>query len=318
MMALFTSQVYSGSGEPGNKIPLSGTGKMATFLFMAKTGICLLLCLLLCGCYGDPSAANGGTDPTVYAATVSEYKPAPGQHLTLLGDPTAALGAPDGQVVSLGGFGGSITLRLPAPVIDRPGAPDFVVWGNAFYSGGDPRIRWAEPGLIEVSPDGSTWYLIGGGLFSTGNRPADNIRTVFFTNTNSTYWPLWATATNVLTFSNFCLNGVVLPRLRPGDSAFTNDTSEPQEDLYGYADCTPAGNPPAAGWVPDDPYAFGNSGTGGDAIMLEWAVDPAGEPVYESIRHLEFRYVRITTAIHASRGTLGEFSTEIDALGICP
>ncbi len=52
--------------------------------------------------------------------------------------------------------------------------------------------------------------------------------------------------------------------------------------------------------------------------MLEWAVNTAGEPVYEAIRYLEFRYVRITTALHVSRGTLGEFSTEIDALGICP
>ena len=276
----------------------------------------LLLSLLISGCYGDPSAVTGGGDTDRYATQVMEYKPAPGQFVNNYGDSGDALGAPDGSVVTLGGFGGSITLRLSTPVTDIPGEADFVIWGNAFYIGGETRSRWAEPGLIEVSPDNATWYLIGGSLFHSGNPPSANLRTAAYSNTNSSSWPAWLAGSGTWSTANFCLNSAFTNRIDPADNNYTNAASDTMETLYGYADCTPKGTI-NSGWSADDPCSFGIETSGGDPVMLEWAVDSSGIPIYSSISNLSFRYIRITTAVLLDGGLLGEFSTEIDAIGIC-
>ena len=72
-----------------------------------------------------------------FAAEVMAYRPAPGNLSNAMATRPGS-GDPDGQVVSLGGLGGSITLRLADPIKNRPG-PDFVVWGNALYRGEDVR-----------------------------------------------------------------------------------------------------------------------------------------------------------------------------------
>lgn len=280
--------------------------------------IAAILVLVLAGCFGDPGSISGTGEASLFAGQTILYRPAPGQGAAVLDDPTAATGAPDGRTVTLGGFGGSITLRMNTPIIDRPGEPDFVIWGNAFYIGGDPRIRWAEPGLVEVSTDAVTWHLIGGSVFNISNPPTSNALTVTWTNNSGTNWPAWAEGMGTLTLSNTTLGPVFLDRLRASDSAHTNSPAEAGETLYGFADVTPKGNAPTGAWLPDNPFVFGVQGSGGDAVSLEWAVDRDGNPLYEAIRHLEFRYVRITTAVHVDLGVLGECSTEIDAVGVCP
>ena len=66
--------------------------------------------------------------------------------------------------------------------------------------------------------------------------------------------------------------------------------------------------------TPDDPVTPGiDEGTpGGDAFDIAWAIEPtSGAAAGLS----GFTYIRITTAMDASHGgTLGEFSTEIDAV----
>jgi len=57
--------------------------------------------------------------------------------------------------VSLGN-GGSVTLELGARIVDEPG-PDFIVFENAFFAGGDPSQPFAELATVEVSEDGETW-----------------------------------------------------------------------------------------------------------------------------------------------------------------
>ena len=68
------------------------------------------------------------TDPSPYATRVFEYKPAPGQFINKapFGIPENAdnvLGEPDGSVISLGGFGGFITVGFDQPVRKRPAKP---------------------------------------------------------------------------------------------------------------------------------------------------------------------------------------------------
>lgn len=289
------------------------------------TGIMVGL-VSVAACHGDPSAISGGGTSSQtslsnphFAAGVHAYRPAPGQFLESYGDPVAALGIPDGRVVTLGGFGGSLTLRLVTPMTDRPAAADLVLWGNAQYVGGDPRSRWAEPGLVEVSPNGSDWYLIGGSFLTNGTAPRDMLTNVVYSRTNDNTWPDWAAASNSIAFSNVCLNGWFVQRLDDA-YAYTNSDAANTETLYGYADCTPTGSGDWAGdaWQPDQPLEFGTQSGGGDAVMLEWAVDYEGNSLYDTIRHLTFYYVRITTAVYYSAGVLGEISTEIDAIGVPP
>ena len=89
---------------------------------------------------------------TPFASRVIDYSPAPGQWVNdaQFNDPTVALGAPfpgglpepdEAILVSLGGFGGSITLAFDHRVEDDPLNPlgmDAIVFGNAVWVGGDP------------------------------------------------------------------------------------------------------------------------------------------------------------------------------------
>lgn len=81
------------------------------------------------------------------------------------GLPGMVLGPPIGfgmiqgstDVVSLG-EGGSIVVSVePNEIVDGPG-PDFTVFENAFFAGGNPNKPYADPGEVSVSEDGVTWY----------------------------------------------------------------------------------------------------------------------------------------------------------------
>lgn len=78
--------------------------------------------------------------------------------------PGIVLGPPRGagelqgslDVVSLGN-GGVITLGFGEVLITDGAGPDFIVFENAFYAGGDPDAVFAELGTVSVSADGQTW-----------------------------------------------------------------------------------------------------------------------------------------------------------------
>ena len=130
-----------------------------------------------------------------FADRVVDYSPAPGQFINnpQFNDPSRALGPPVGggtdaadntKLVSLGGFGGSITLAFDPPVLDDPRNPmglDAIVFGNASWVGGDPRTRFAEAGVIEISRDANgngladdAWFVIPGSSIPSapGGAPA--------------------------------------------------------------------------------------------------------------------------------------------------
>ncbi len=69
-----------------------------------------------------------------------------------LGDSTAALGAPDGNVVSLGDSGIAV-LQFARPITNGPSA-DFAVFENGFVNSANPEEAFLELAFVEVSSDG--------------------------------------------------------------------------------------------------------------------------------------------------------------------
>ena len=128
-------------------------------------------------------AAGAAVADSPFATTVVDFSPAPGQFVNVppYDDANSALGAPVGggtanpdnsKLVSLGGFGGSITLKFDHTVMDdgaNPHCMDAIVFGNSHWVGGNANRHWAECGTIEISRDSNSnglpddaWYLIPG------------------------------------------------------------------------------------------------------------------------------------------------------------
>jgi len=286
-----------------------------------------------------------------FATTVLVYDPAPGQFVNVeaFNDPTRALGAPVGggtitqgntSVVSLGGFGGTITLGFDHTVRDDPRNPmglDAIVFGNAHWVGGDPNRRWAEAAAIEISRDlngnglpDDPWYLIPGSHLM-GTPPPTHTQT-WDDNVGDAAWPpsnpVWIPPGHSGTWTS---SGYRLPASVFDVTVLENPNGPGAtvEGVYGYGDCSPTlilgdtdgdnvaddtSLAPADFYtVPDDPLTVGvtpGSG-GGDAFDIGWAVDPAtGEPAGLD----GFDYIRLTTGANYVAGIFGELSAEIDAV----
>lgn len=291
-------------------------------------------------------------DGSPFAVEWLDYSPAPGQRVNdaAFNDPNKALGPPTGggtvfpnqsSVVTLGGFGGSITLAFDHVVEDDPLNPfgmDAIVFGNSWLNGSFPERHWAECGTIEIALDADgngivdgdeRWCLIPGSHISDpiGQQYAQTWDDDTF---DSTYPPsldtwlppdrpgVWQTSGWLLPDDPFAAVEVINP-----------NQSDGVEGIYGYADYAPTlklgdldaddvvddtGITPELFYtVPDDPLTVGFSegSGGGDAFDIAWAVDPAtGAPAQLP----GFNLMRITTAVNAIVGPFGEKSPEIDAV----
>ena len=249
-----------------------------------------------------------------FAVKVVAYTPAAGQFVSdpAFNDPTRALGPPSGggtlnpdntSQVTLGGFGGSITLAFDHTVLDDPNNPlglDAIVFGNAFYPSGDPTQRWAEAGLIEISFDANfngladdPWYTIpGSSLFAPVALPlgSEFDGPILFNSGGP-----GATAESHFGYAD--LGPTLILGDTDGDNIVDDQNAKP-ELFY---------------TVPDDPSAVGVSpgSGGGDAFDIASAIEPiTGQPA----GLIGFDFIRITTAADSINGAFGEVSTEIDAV----
>lgn len=297
--------------------------------------------LLVCG------VAAGQTP---FASRVIDYSPAPGQWVNdaLFNVATAALGGPfpgglpeseDAIIVTLGGFGGSITLGFDHRVQDDPLNPfgmDAIVFGNAFWSGGDPNFHWAECATIEISLDENdngladdVWYLIPGSHIP---NPGEQWRMATWDDdvADVTYPPDLASWIPSGNFGTWTTQAYELPVELFGAPVVVNPSGDSGvEGIFGYAEYSPTlllGDTDANGsvddpaiapeefyTVPDDPLTVGISpgAGGGDAFDIVWAIDPdtmlpANLPGFD--------FIRLTTAIDIIAGGFGEKSAEIDAV----
>ncbi len=254
----------------------------------------------------------GADDPWADAVVAFDQGPypVPGPY----SDPGKALGIPSGagayapdnrSVVCLGGQGGRLTLRFNTPVTDDPANPgglDCIVFGNAFWVGGNPQTRLQEPALIEISEDvngngqaDDPWYLIPGSRgFSYVPFPAITEPTGGVNSATEPYW----------------LAGYIT---NPNTLADADPANDGDQFNWGYADMSPTIEPWRDNYVrPNDPTRVGHTqgAGGGDAFDIAWAVDDEGNPGGLN----RFHFIRLTSFISRNMGAVGYASPEIDAV----
>lgn len=280
----------------------------------------------------EESAPNA---PSAFANKVLEYMPAPSQFMNTattayqenytaedvrkyaeekLKDPYLCL-------ISLGAYGGYITVGFDHTVPNVPGKRDLKIYGNASYDafgtltgalGGS-----SEPGIVWVSKDTNgngmaddEWYELAGSEYNspatikdysiTYYRPSSPKNDVKWTDnkgnegyvfrndsyTRNSYYPAWIEADEI-TFH--------------GSRLKDNAVNEPREGMpehwvgycydFGYADNHPNNKEQSK-------------------FDIDWAVDKNGMPV--ALDGIDF--VRIYTAVNQHCGWMGEISTEIQAI----
>lgn len=307
-------------------------------------------------------ALPASASPSPFATRVINYAPAIGQNAQnpVFNNPQRALGAPLGggltspdntKLVTLGSFGGSITLGFDAPILNLPSSPanplgaDLLIFGNAFYVFGNPALRWMEPGVVEVSVDSNRNNLADDAWYTVRGSRWIELETLEPSGPPGVKWteqlidpalvpPSWLPPNRSST----------TPWLERGWQLFGDGftgpagspiVSDPADGTFtwGYADCSPTlvlGDLDGDGAVdaptidparfysaPPSTVAPGGSITpfsgGGDPICLENAFDDQGSPVnLTSIDFVRIRSAVISTSTLAS--PFGENSVEVGGL----
>ncbi|MBR1808809.1 MAG: hypothetical protein IJ776_05440 [Paludibacteraceae bacterium] len=273
-----------------------------------------VFCLfLLCISAAFFSCAPTASDPEINVKTdsviVYDYRPVMGQFVNVLpqyeeGDDQRAMNLKaqqslrQGSVITLGGFGGYVTLGLGKQIDNTPDQRDFRVLGNAFASATNSSVGNSEPGVVWVSRDDNgngipddTWYELAGseyykeetqhGYTKTWHRSDTTMRNSFH---RQPYFPMW------IADSVMCVTGTLLA----SHKVIEEGTIAQQILDYGYADNHP------------------NIDTIGTAFDLDWAVDSDGSPHPLDKCH----FVRIVTAVDEVYPMIGELSTEVAGLEI--
>ena len=271
-----------------------------------------------------------------FVSKVLDYLPAPGQHTNsdFVGTPTAAnsLVGTNKGMVSLGAFGGSVTVYFSQGIQNDPANPygvDFTIYGN-------PTMTWSEPGIIQVMKDENhngipdeTWYEIAGSehFWNTTTAPYEvTYQNSGLAKASDIHWTDNQGGSGIIPENSFHQQPYypkvdLFPNI-PTDKYTLKgtrisgiiDLSNPGEVIsyhkaFGYADNTPVLS--LTEKLPDNPYTPVVEGSGGDAIDIGWAVDQDKKPVKLD----EIHFIRIYTGMNALAGWLGEISTEIT--GMC-
>jgi hypothetical protein len=125
-----------------------------------------LLAFLSFGCGGGDDGGNppDAAAPLPYASEVVLFEPGPEAGFGEDKLPNVVLGPPKGKGLEAGsldvlslGMGGTIELGFGERAILDGDGPDFLVFENPFWPGGDAAAVFAEVGAVSVSEDGENW-----------------------------------------------------------------------------------------------------------------------------------------------------------------
>lgn len=293
---------------------------------------------------------------TAYITQVFDFMPAVGQFTNSLpkyeeGDTQesmnqkvlAAIGNNNKGMISLGGFGGYVTVGFDHTIENRPGLRDFRVLANAFYSAANPNPDApvggsCEPGIIMVAydknkngqPDEDEWYEIAGSAHNNPTGEAwytmakENGNDVnLYTDYEITYYRPEKepeTAKEKTQYIRWEDNkGNFGYKVK---NAFHNQPYFPQwikeNKLTFRGTCLPQNGIDESGQgsyyvLYKFHYGYADNETNANeesAIDIDWAVNSKGQKVH--LPGIDF--VKIYTGVNQENGWLGECSTEITSV----
>ena len=300
-----------------------------------------------------PSLPSGAT---AYITKIFDFMPAVGQFTNALpkydeGDTQeimnakvlAAIGNNKKGMISLGGFGGYVTVGFDHTIENKPGLRDFRVLANAFYAAANPNPEApvggsCEPGVIMVAydknqnglPDDDEWYEIAGSAHEDPTREAwyamavENGNDVnLYTNYEITYYrPAKEPETaeekeqyirwednkgnSGYKIKNVYHNQSYFPQWFEGDKLTFHGTCLPQNGI----DESGQGNYYV---LYKFRYGYADNETNTNvesSIDIDWAVNNKGQKV--NLPGVDF--VKIYTGVNQENGWLGECSTEITSV----
>ncbi len=271
---------------------------------------------------------DGGSGSEV---DVVEWVPAPGQFIgetSSIGGMTsdivtrtqaerwATARLKSGKFVSLGAWGGYLTVKFPHGVTAGSGQYDFAIKGNAIDTSNEPGIVWVMQDVNGNGLPDDEWYQLRGSDFSavgvshgkavTYYRPGGARMDVEWTSADGLsgmvayiggshnqpfYYPAWIEP------ECYTLYGTWLPSRTVYDSA-TGQWSNPPF-AWGYADN-----------LGSDMIGGGDTQSGlGQWIGFSISNAVAADGRSVSLDHIDF--VKVQTGVMSSGGRLGELSTEV-------
>jgi uncharacterized protein YjdB len=220
-----------------------------------------------------------------------------------------------GDLKSLGNFGGYITYKYDLPVKNDPQnkyGVDFIVYGNSFGGSGA-----SEPGNVQVSQDGSTWYSLAGSDHFDDNVIWDYAMTYTKGDDGESNWSdnqgnsgtnyQYPNAENYPLFNWTEANQksmTVTGDLLTSSATDPYGSKSAAYPAFGYADVNSNGRTIGAG--AGNPYIEGHEAKG-NGFDLSWAVDDEGN----SVELDSISYLKVGTASNIYAGWIGEKSTEV-------
>lgn len=281
-------------------------------------------------------------DASPYITKVLEYRPAPGQFVNTMpqykeGDTQAtmnekalnAIGNNTRRMITLGGYGGYVTVGFDHTIRNAKDANDFLVLGNAFENS-------SEPGIIQVAydvnqngqPDEEEWFEIAGSahhapkheLWYEQAKQAGNIVETYLDYSITYKKPAKEPTTNeekenyIFWEDNKGHKGYkVMNQFHP--QPYYPQWIE-EEQLVFTGTCLPQnginqGTEQAPYFVlPSFKYGYADNYPNNSAdaeIDIDWAVDKDGKPA--NLPGVDF--IKIYTGVNQENGWLGENSTEV-------
>ncbi len=268
----------------------------------------------------DPNA------PTAFATKVLEYYPAPTQFMNTIttayqqGDTYKRVLARATEqlrkrsLLTLGAYGGNITIGFNQTIRNIEGEYDFKIYANAGRNADGTGS--SEPGIVLVSKDVNSnglpddeWYELAGSEYHSNkvirdyeiiyHRPASSLLDVEWTDNqgntgiisrnsihkDNSYYPDWIKEDKLI------FKGSRLPDNGVNEGTATSANWVQYSYAWGYADNQP-------------------NNTEYCQFKIDWAVDANGNPV--KLDGIDF--VRIYTAVNQVCGWLGETSTEVSTI----
>jgi len=315
------------------------------------------LIFALSACSSDPDIPTPEPEPEptpaqkgILPVKVIEFMPAPGQFVNEIpayedGDTQETILAKaqdmldNGQLLSLGAFGGYITLKLYNPILALAiETSDLRILGNAYLTSTaddtDP-LGSSEPGVVMIMPDNNNnglpdeqWYVIAGDHWEQAV-----LTTVTYTDNSAAgsdaQFVAWADdlgnsgyISRNRMFHNHPFFPMWLPDKQMTFTAFRlpdNGFFDPAKKIYrqhsykGYADSWPNNAPESAlSIVNAVPYPSTSAIPGQTVSEITAHAQASSDAKVPPITRIDF--IRIYTGVLQNNGPIGEVSTEISAV----